>query len=284
MNVLVTGSSGPIGSAIVDRLSQKHTVLGFDRVHGTYTTHIGNICTQSDVGRYLERVDAVIHVAALHAPHVATQSEDDFWTINVSGTNVLLEAAKAAGVKRFVFTSTTSVYGNALEDADQAVWIDETVIPQPRDIYDVTKLEAEQLVTSASSDTFLTAILRMSRCFPEPAHLMAAYRLYRGVDRRDVAAAHELAMAKAGDTAQVFVISAQSPFKKDDLAMLKTDAPLVMEARVPGIGSMFRDKNWPSPASIDRVYSIDKARQCLGYEPQWNFTQFDEQTSDPRPL
>ena len=83
----------------------------------------------------------------------------------------------------------------------RAVWVDEQLEPQPRDIYDQTKLEAEQLVASAGGSMTVTT-LRMSRCFPEAAELMAWYRLYRGVDRRDVAEAHALALRSQADRRQ----------------------------------------------------------------------------------
>ena len=62
-------------------------------------------------------------------------------------------------------------------------------------------------------------LLRMSRCFPEPAHLMAAYRLYRGIDARDVARAHA-ALGSADPGLRTHVISAATPFRHEDLADL----------------------------------------------------------------
>ena len=61
-----------------------------------------------------EGVRAVYHAATLHKPHVATHSRQDFVDTNITGTLNLLEEAVAAGVEAFVFTSTTSVFGDAL--------------------------------------------------------------------------------------------------------------------------------------------------------------------------
>jgi nucleoside-diphosphate-sugar epimerase len=52
----------------------------------------------------------------------------------------LLEAALENGAKRFVYTSTTSLYGHAMVSPEKAVWVTERLVPQPRDIYDVTKI------------------------------------------------------------------------------------------------------------------------------------------------
>jgi UDP-glucose 4-epimerase len=73
--------------------------------------------------------------------------------VNVNGTQLLLDAARRFGVKRFVFTSTTSVYGNAMKSDRTAVWVTESLAPQPRDVYDETKLAAEALCREATKGT-----------------------------------------------------------------------------------------------------------------------------------
>ena len=92
-------------------------------------------------------VEAVIHTATLHKPHIATHSRQDFVDTNITGTLNLLEEAVAQEVKAFVFTSTTSVFGRALQPAPDApaAWITEDVTPVPRNIYGVTKAAAEDL-------------------------------------------------------------------------------------------------------------------------------------------
>jgi len=59
-------------------------------------------------------VQVVFHPATLHKPHVATHSRQEFVDTNITGTLNLLEAAVSAGVQSFVYTSTTSVFGDAL--------------------------------------------------------------------------------------------------------------------------------------------------------------------------
>ena len=95
-----------------------------------------------------------------------------------------------------MYTSTTSLYGDAMLPADgAAAWVDESLAPQPRDVYDETKLAAEEACREAARAGLACTSLRMSRCFPEEPRLVAIYRLYRGVDAEDVAQAHELALA-----------------------------------------------------------------------------------------
>ena len=89
---------------------------------------------------------------------------------NITGTLTLLEEAVAAGVKAFVFTSTTSAFGRALAPApgEPAAWITEDVRPVPRNIYGATKVAAEDLCELVHRDHGLPClILRTSRFFPE---------------------------------------------------------------------------------------------------------------------
>ena len=200
MRILVTGAAGLIGSAVARRLADEHEVVGVDLRPEPQVAIAADCLDVALWGRGIGAIDAIVHVAALHAPQVGQRSAAEFRRANVEATARLLDFALAAGTRQFVLTSTTSLYGHALEPDDRAAWIDEQVEPRPRDIYDETKLEAERLVASAGGSMACTS-LRMSRCFPEAAALMAAYRLHRGIDRRDVAEAHALALAREGPPA-----------------------------------------------------------------------------------
>jgi UDP-glucose 4-epimerase len=118
-------------------------------------------------------------VAALHVPHLTTASPAEFRRVNVDATRGLLEAATAARVSRFVFLSTTSVYGCAPRSGPPATWVDEGLEPNPEDVYDRTNLAAEALCRTAAGSAMSTVVLRLARCFPEPDPLVAFYRLYR---------------------------------------------------------------------------------------------------------
>jgi nucleoside-diphosphate-sugar epimerase len=176
------------------------------------------------------------------------------------------------GVDRFVLTSSTSVYGQALVPLPRggAVWIDETVEPQPRDIYDVTKLAAEERVQQSSGRCLRSIILRMSRCFPESARTMALHRLHRGIDRRDVVAAHLLALDHVSETAQTYIVSGSSPFLRDDVDALLNDAGSVIRKRAPAVAKEFAQRGWQLPQTLDRVYSINRIVRELGFRPQFD--------------
>lgn len=266
--VLVTGSSGHIGSAVAARVASCAELVGLDLVPGPYTTHRGDIQDTSLVRDLLERVDTVIHIAALHVPHLELRSEAEFQQVNVDGTRTLLDLAITSGVGRFVLTSTTSVYGCGVRASDRAVWVTENLEPCPEDIYDDTKLAAEELCREAATAGLSVAILRMSRCFPEPAHLTAFYRLYRGVDRRDVAEAHCLAATAPIDGCETVIVSADTPFQAKDCDVLWSNPWQVIEARRPGTRRAFFRRGWPLPRRIDRVYTIERAKRLLGFQPR----------------
>jgi nucleoside-diphosphate-sugar epimerase len=279
VRVLVTGSSGRIGGAIAARLSLRHAVVGVDLKPGALTTDIADVCDTRALEPLLDGVEAVVHTAALHVPDLAARSREDFEEVNVAATRRLLAACGEAGVSRFVYTSTTSLYGEAmLPQGGEAVWVTETLAPQPRDVYDETKLRAEQACRDAARAGLAAVSLRMSRCFPEEPRLLAVYRLYRGVDAEDVAQAHELALEHAQAGFEVYNVSAPPPFSRADCRRLFEDAAAVVIERHPWAAAEFERRSWRLPASIDRVYVVDKAIAGLGYRPVHDFAALFRRT------
>ncbi len=271
MKVLVTGTSGRIGSAIAKRLISDAEVIGVDILPGEFTTHVGDITDRRFLDVVMNDINAVVHCAAYHAPHVGVIDENIFRNVNVSGTEILINKALAIKVKRFVYTSTTSVYGCTTRSKDEAVWVTESLDPNPEDIYDVTKLEAENLCYNASKAGMNTIVLRMSRCFPEPDYLMVFYRLYRGVSREDVAEAHYQAVRSDLKGFHVFNISASSPFVKEECKILLDDPWSIIDMKFPNARGQFLNAGWKLPDSIDRIYVIEKAVNVLKYQPKENF-------------
>jgi UDP-glucose 4-epimerase len=271
VRILVTGSSGLLGTAIATALAPTHQVVGLDRRPGPATSHLGELEDHALLATAMVGVEAVIHTASLHAPHVGRIDRGTFIRVNVDATRHLLELAAAAGIRHVVYTSTTSVYGRALVPRDRAVWVTEALRPQPRDIYDETKLAAEALCAQFSRETSLPVIcLRTARFFPEPPELTATYRLHRGVDVRDVVTAHLLAVEHETMPFGVFNISAESPFREMDTNDLLRDAPGVIRRRLPWAEQAWADRGWRLPDRIDRVYAIAAAQHQLGFQPRYN--------------
>jgi nucleoside-diphosphate-sugar epimerase len=290
MNVLVTGSAGHLGEALMRSLPHAgHHAIGADMKASPFTHYVGSIADRTFVSRCMADVEAVLHTATLHKPHVATHSRQDFVDTNVTGTLNLLEEARAAGVGSFVFTSTTSAFGRALvpPTGAPAAWITEDVVPAPRNIYGVTKVAAEDLCELIHRSFGLACvILRTSRFFPEPdddrdtregyADLNAKANefLFRRADIQDVVDAHLLALDQAGRIGfGRYIVSATTPFTLDDLEELRTNAPAVVRRYLPGYQEVYGARGWVMFPGIDRVYVNERARQELGWRPKYDFAR-----------
>jgi nucleoside-diphosphate-sugar epimerase len=288
MKVLVTGSSGHLGEALVRTLrALGHEVLGLDILDSPFTTCRGSITDPSCVRRCMSGVHAVFHAATLHKPHLATHTPQDFVDTNITGTLNLLEEAVTAGVESFVFTSSTSVLGDALVPpaGTPAAWVTEEVRPIPKNIYGVSKAAAEDLCELFHRNKGLACIvLRTSRFFPEEDDNKAvreAYAndniklneyLYRRVDLEDVVSAH-LSAAKRGPEIgfRRYIISATTPFSLGDLPELRVDAPLAVRRCVPDYEAEYARRGWKMVPRIDRVYVNERARNELGWQPRYSF-------------
>lgn len=261
--------------------------VGADLLPSPFTGLVGSICDRDFTRRCVQGVDAVIHTATLHKPHVATHACQAFVDTNITGTLNLLEEAVAAGVRRFVFTSTTSAFGSALTPApgEPAAWVTEDVVPVPKNIYGVTKIAAENLCELFHRRRGLAVIvLRTSRFFPEAdddaairggyetANAQANELLHRRVDVEDAVSAHLLALERAGEIGfGRYLISATTPFTRDDLAALRDRAPEVVERRFPDCAALFAARGWSLFPGIDRVYVNHRATAELGWRPNYDF-------------
>ncbi|WP_445149492.1 NAD-dependent epimerase/dehydratase family protein [Baekduia sp. Peel2402] len=293
MRILVTGSSGHLGEALMRTLPD---AVGLDVLEGEFTTIVGDVADREVVRAAMKGVDAVVHAATLHKPHVGSHTRQDFVDTNVTGTLNLLEEAVAAGVSRFVFTSTTSAFGRALTPGDRqpAAWITEDVVPIPRNVYGVTKTSAEGLCELVARDHGLPVlILRTSRFFPEAddrdevrnayddTNLKVNELLYRRVDLQDAVDAHLLALDRAPELGfDRFIISATTPFARADADELQRDAPAVVARYVPEHVEVYENRGWRMLPKIERVYDNARARERLGWAPRWDFAYAVEQVAN----
>jgi UDP-glucose 4-epimerase len=288
MTILVTGSAGHLGEALMRTLLEDgHHPIGVDIKKSAFTHEIGSITDRAFVKTCMQGAHAVLHTATLHKPHVATHSRQQFVDTNITGTLNILEEATAAGVSAFVFTSTTSVFGRAMNRAPgaAAVWITEDVVPVPKNIYGVTKMAAENLCELFDGSRGLSClILRTSRFFPEPddrketrqsyddANVKSNEFLYRRADIEDVVSAHLLALEKADAIGfGRYIVSATTPFTRDDLQELRTNAPAVVGRCIPRYADMYARRGWSMFPGIDRVYINERARRELGWRPKYDF-------------
>lgn len=288
MKILVTGSSGHLGEALMRSLpGLGHEVVGIDIVPSPFTTIVGSIADRATVDAAMRGVEGVLHAATLHKPHVVSHSRQSFVDVNVTGTLNLLEAAVANRVRSFVFTSTTSTFGDALTPprGAPAAWITEDIVPRPKNIYGVTKTAAEDLCQLFHRNEGLPVlVLRTSRFFPEEddlaerrdafeeVNLKANEFLYRRVEIEDVVSSLVLALKKAPSIGfEKFIITATAPFGPEDAAELGVDAPTVIARRFPTFPAIYAKLGWKMLPTLDRVYVNERARTKLGWQPKYDF-------------
>ena len=294
MRVLVTGSSGFLGAALVRRLEADGVpVVGLDPVPAPTTRAVGSVAGRDLVRSVIreEGISAVVHAGALHKPHVATHGQQAFVDTNVTGTLVLLEESVAAGVDRFVFTSTTSlmidraIRAGREAGATAAAWLDEDHGPlRPRNIYGVTKLAAEHLCRLHHELHGLpVVILRTARFFPEEddeAHRIPQSALntkcnellFRRCTLDDMVEAHVLALQRAPSLRfDLFLVTADTPFRPEDGPALMADAPSVVRRIHPRQPALYAEIGWTMFDRIDRVYSPHRARERLGFRARTTF-------------
>ncbi|KAL8386844.1 hypothetical protein RB595_010348 [Gaeumannomyces hyphopodioides] len=312
-DVLVTGSSGHLGRALMLSLhSHGHTPLGIDILPSETTHRQGSIADRSFVESLFRENPSlrhVIHAATLHKPHVGSHSKADFVDVNITGTLNLLEAAAATrnsqgrGIESFVFVSTTSAFGHALSGRSAAAWIDEDVVPVPKNIYGVTKVAAEDLCRLVHAQTGMpTVVLRTARFFPEEddddarraatpqdGNLKVLELAHRRVDIADVVGACVCAMRTAsgggggdGPFWGRYVISAPTPFGRDDETLRRLgggEAAAVYKECVPGIEAAFAQAGWGFLPTVDRVYDASRALRDLGWRPEYSIQRAVEKVA-----
>ena len=235
----------------------------------------------------MQGVDYVLHAATLHKPHVATHSKQDFIDSNITATLNLLEEAKIQGVKAFIFTSTTSTFGDQLnpKPPKPAIWVTEEIVPIPKNIYGVSKTAAEDLCQLFYRNHQLPClILKTSRFFWEKddkkelreayddSNIKANEYLHRRVDVADIVDAHLLAIEKAESIGfGKYIISASTPFTEAHLDQLNKDAPSVVRKLFPELEKIYDLQNWQMFPQIERVYVNEKARRELNWQPKYDF-------------
>jgi UDP-glucuronate 4-epimerase len=169
---MVTGAAGFIGSHVCERLlAAGREVRGVDNLNDYYSpeSKLANlrllrndprfdfqIADFRDLDRELEGCDEIVHLAARAGVRRSFEEPDEYRATNVEGTAHLLDAAHARGVRRIVFASSSSVYGEA------PVPTSETAPLVPISPYAESKLEAEEICTRAGArDGTAVAILRL---------------------------------------------------------------------------------------------------------------------------
>ena len=147
MKILVTGGAGFIGSHIVEHFQDRADVRVLDNLHSGFQHNLAgfkhefiqaSILDRERVRRAVKGVDYVFHLAAMVSVPESMQKPAECNEINAAGTLMVLEEAARARVKKLVFSSSAAIYGD-----NPVVPKVETMLPEPKSPYAVTKLDGE---------------------------------------------------------------------------------------------------------------------------------------------
>jgi nucleoside-diphosphate-sugar epimerase len=272
--VAVVGGSGRLGSSLVRvLLAADRRVVVLDAQPPEPLPGVRFV--RCDLGRReplppaaVAGCDAVVHLAALHGAHlVAGTPRTAFWEVNVHGTQRVLDAAAAAGVRRVVLASSTSIYGSGSGPGQPARILDERTALDPEDVYDLTKIAAEHLLRDRTAPGVGVA-LRFGRFFfPSQAgyHLR---KLSTGLDVHDANQAIVRALTAPAPPRPAYCVASDLALSEEDRRRLGTDVRAVLDRALPGFAESARQRGIELPERVGKSVSTALARAELGYRPE----------------
>jgi nucleoside-diphosphate-sugar epimerase len=272
MRIVVTGGTGKAGRWVVRALrASGHDVLNVDQRHDGSPNGSCLLADLTDPGQCLEALagaDAVVHLAAIPAPEIRPPAET--FRVNMLSTYNVFAAAEAHHLARVVYASSETVLGLPFDQPPAFAPIDEGHPPRPESSYALAKLAGETVAGQFARRTGVPHVgLRISNIM-EPSDYAAfpgyqadatlrRWNLWGYVDARDVAAACELGLTADVAGHEVVIVAAADTCMRRDSADLMAEVfphvPLTREVR-----------------GRESLLAIERARQVLGYEPHYSWT------------
>jgi nucleoside-diphosphate-sugar epimerase len=273
MKILVTGGQGKIGRFLVEELiSANHQVAVLDQIPGSERGPVKYLLGDiQDLGQVMEAMhgaDAVIHLAAIHNPNIATTTL--VYQTNVVGTFNVHHAAFRLGVKRVVSASSNAIVGWSYSDNFMPDYlpIDENHPLRPMDVYGLSKEIGETIARSYALKGLETVSIRPSGVVaPDELEEMkqsggrrpTGFLAYSYIDARDLAVAFRLAVERPlrGGTI-MFVVA-------DDSTIAEPLCDFYPKVR-PAIGDRARGLT-----GSQGVYANARAKELLGWQPMYSW-------------
>jgi nucleoside-diphosphate-sugar epimerase len=264
MKILVTGATGKVGSRLSKRLAQRGDqvralVRDQARAAGLRENRIelveGDLLNTDSLAVAVRGVDAVVHCAAFFRGATPEQAS----AVNDLGSQHLARAARAAAVKRFVFTSTGLVYGSnggrlAREDNPCA----------PTAAYPVSKLAAERFLLAIEGLDM--RVLRLPFVYGDgDPHIEEAIPMMRGFP-----ATHRMSIAHHVDVAQAVARLLDAPSPAHRIYNVVDDEPLDLATLFASVGAPPPDgSNAEFARAFDALLDGRRIREDLGFKPQF---------------
>lgn len=270
MRLLVTGSSGLIGTALVQQMQERHEVIGYDRklprqALDGFRFLQGDVLDREPLAQAMEGVDAVIHLAAI-AFDVPPLHE--VFRVNLQGTYNALDLATECGVSCFIHASSIMGYGFGQNVRPQYLPVDEEHPMLANRTYGLSKLLAERLCRSFTERCGIRTIcLRMTAAMATPGCYdslpfvdeSGKLAVEQYFDVRDLVAMIELAIGETSIDHDVFLVSAADSGRAEP-------TPAVIERHYPDAELRYDELGSETP-----LVSMEKARKLLGFEPQYSW-------------
>jgi nucleoside-diphosphate-sugar epimerase len=277
--VVVTGSSGKLGTAVVTHLvDHSWDVIAVDRVPSPNPGVASSVVELTDFGQAVEAlggiderhngVDALVHLAAVPAPGLRPNAVT--FTNNITASYNAYTAALRAGVRKIVWASSETVLGLPFDEPPPYVPIDEEYPPRPNSTYSLVKTLEEEMARQLCRwhpDLSMIGFRFSNVMAPEdyagfPAFdadpALRRWNLWAYIDARDGAQAVRRALEHQSAGPDVFIIA------NADTVMSRPNDEL-LKAEFPGVP---RTK---AVSAHETLLSIDKARRVLGYEPEYTW-------------
>jgi dihydroflavonol-4-reductase len=303
LRIALTGASGYTGGRLLQALAARGDQVSIlvrrpaARLAAAARVVEGDLADVGAIRRFVEGSDAVLHVAAVY--RTAGHPDSYYRDVNVGGTERLLEAAAAVGVRRFVHTSTVGVHGHVEHPP-----ADETAPIRPGDIYQQTKAEAEALALRFHRERGVpVAVVRPGAIYgPGETRLLKLFRaiargryaivgsgrtFYHPVFIDDLVQGFLLALDRPEAVGEAFLVCGAEYVSQQDLAarIARHTGGRVLPFRIPALPLQWAGDLVEAvcvPFGIDpplhrrrvdfwtksRAFTIEKARRLLGYEPR----------------
>jgi UDP-glucuronate 4-epimerase len=302
VKILITGAAGFIGSSLVDRLvGEGHEVVGLDcfdtfydpdikhrnleaaRAHGGFVEVRGDIRDRQTLDALPDGIDTVVHLAARAGVRPSIEQPALYSSVNVLGTTEILDWMNRRGLRRLVFASSSSVYGNN----EKVPFSEDDPVDRPISPYAATKRAGELLCHTAHHLNGLSLVcLRFFTVYgPRQRPDLAIHKFARllregrpipffgdGTSQRDYTFIEDIldgvtgGLRLVGAADPVFEIINLGESRTISLTRMVDELALQMGVRP------VLDRLPAQPGDVQRTFAdVSKARRLLGYEPRTPF-------------